>query len=363
MFYTELSIALLCFIGFGRAQNQCATPGEKCVDIRQCSVLDNLIKKPNLSDAEIKLITDSQCGHIFGYPWVCCPLAIPTPRHAAVELPKPGVCGSQIDPRIVGGETARIDDFRWMALIEYTFANGRKGFRCGGILINENYVLTASHCVNGKALTQYHWTLSGVRLGEWDTTEDKDCEEGLCSDPVQNVRVAERIPHEDYNPNSASQENDIALLRLERPVNYTQWIKPICLPTSNDVADKNFDRQQLIVAGWGQADNGQSSDRKMKVGVNGVSLNECNLNNVYRRQGITLTSKQLCAGGVRGKDSCNGDSGGPLMVKHARDSDHIDYYLVGIVSFGPKPCGMRGVPGVYTRVDQHMDWIKANIRP
>lgn len=65
-----------------------------------------------------------------------------------------------------------------------------------------------------------------VRLGEWDTNSDTDCDRGDCSDPALDVPVEEIIPHENYNPNSKSQENDIALLRLSQSVTYsgmTDW--------------------------------------------------------------------------------------------------------------------------------------------
>ncbi len=62
---------------------------------------------------------------------------------------------------------------------------------------------------------------SSVRLGEWDTSTDEDCDRGDCSDPAVDVAVEEVITHESYNPNSKAQENDIALLRLSRSVAYT----------------------------------------------------------------------------------------------------------------------------------------------
>lgn len=95
----------------------------------------------------------------------------------------------------------------------------------------------------------------GVRLGEWDLNTNQDCEEDNCSDPVLDVPVVERIPHENYNPASRAQENDIALLRLGRSVQFTEWIKPICLPLSSNLTGTNYDGQPLIVAGWGKVSN------------------------------------------------------------------------------------------------------------
>lgn len=70
----------------------------------------------------------------------------------------------------------------------------------------------------------------------------------------------------------------------------------------------------------------------MKVEVDGVPLDQCN--NVYRIQNVALTSKQLCAGGAPGKDSCRGDSGGPLMGIDNSERLKPYYYLAGVVSFG-----------------------------
>lgn len=79
--------------------------------------------------------------------------------------------------------------------------------------------------------------------------------------------------------------------------------------------------------------------------------------NVFKQREL-LSSNQFCAGGVKGKDSCKGDSGGPLMYEQNRR-----YEVVGIVSFGHTPCGIENIPGVYTHVYQYDSWIRSNISP
>lgn len=69
----------------------------------------------------------------------------------------------------------------------------------------------------------------------------------------------------------------------------------------------------------------------------------------------------MCAGGQGGKDSCKGDSGGPLMWENQRGKKF--YELVGVVSFGPFPCGEENEPGVYTKVHEYIPWIRQNVKP
>lgn len=77
---------------------------------------------------------------------------------------------------------------------------------------------------------------------------------------------------------------------------------------------------------------------------------------VYKKNNVVITANQICAGGSNGRDSCAGDSGGPLM-----SLDNVKMVQFGIVSFGPKPCAIQGSPGVYTKVQAYMDWILDNM--
>jgi len=347
----------------------CYTPNNQngiCVPLVQCASLYQLIQKTPLYPEERNFLRASQCGYNQQPYVVCCPDAYNTNTNSgngntlSSLLPAPGVCGTDNTNRILGGEVTKIDEFPWMALIEYSKPNNRRGFHCGGVLISDRYVLTAAHCAVGKDLKQLRWNLASVRLGEWDTNSDEDCDRGDCSEPPIDVAVEEVIPHESYNPNSKAQENDIALLRLSQPVTYTDFIKPICLPSSESLRNKNYEGINLEVAGWGKTENVSFSNFKLKVKVPGVTNERCNT--VYSRHSVTLGAGQLCAGGTKGADSCRGDSGGPLMTVDISNPSRPYWYCAGIVSFGPSPCGMEGWPGVYTRVSAYTDWISRKIR-
>lgn len=100
------------------------------------------------------------------------------------------------------------------------------------------------------------WSLTGVRLGEWDTQTVVDCvtyiDEEICNDSPVDIPIEVKIPHESYDPQGNSQHNDIALLRLAREVEYTSYIRPACLPVDSAFQNNEFVKQILTVAGWGK---------------------------------------------------------------------------------------------------------------
>lgn len=176
-----------------------------------------------------------------------------------------------------------------------------------------------------------------------------------CADDPVTVGVEEQIAHEEYRPLSRDQRYDIALLRLSRNVPSTNFIKPICLPSNSSLSGK------LFVAGWGKTENRSASNVKLKLGLPLANKDQCD--QTYVNAGVQLGYGQICAGGQKGKDSCRGDSGGPLMAVEKLADGTSRWTSVGVVSFGPSPCGMQGWPGVYTRVIDFVPWIVSKLRP
>ncbi|KAF2896948.1 hypothetical protein ILUMI_09228 [Ignelater luminosus] len=249
--------------------------------------------------------------------------------------------------RIVNGEYTAYDEFPWMVAIVYkNKQNEEASVECGGSLINKRFVLTSARCC-----LSYEFKPIEVRLGEWNLTSDPDCSE---CDPVQVVKISKIIVHGNYS--SLNRNNDIALLRLEEDVEFTDFIHPICLPPENLPYPK--EGSDLVVSGWGTTNEDIKSDIKLKARVPFVSNEKCQeaLNN------SDIHSNTICAGGVDGRDACQGDAGGPLMrwFFYAAES-RIQWYQEGIVSYGAD-CGRVGYPGVYTKVREYVSWIVENIK-
>lgn len=355
-------ILLLGLASLGAALNDndpCTNPkgqSGRCIYFRECQPLLQIYSKPIISPDESRFVENSRCGLTADRkPLVCCAGANTTPPRVGggqYTLPKPPQCGVDFQDRIVGGQRTGLDEFPWTGLIEYRKPNGRSGFHCGASLINSRYVVTAGHCI--KAIPR-GWEVIGVRLGEWDLDSPVDCSEAdNCADAPINMAIERIIVHEDYNPQNKAQYNDIALIRFTRDVQFSSFVSPVCLPIENAQRSKNNVGTRGVATGWGRTETASASNVKLKVELEIQDLQSCA--NTYRPSGVILKDTQICAGGVRGQDTCSGDSGGPLTKL-----DRANNYLYGIVSFGPNKCGTKGVPGVYTNVAKYVDWIERNI--
>uniref|UniRef100_A0A0P4WPQ3 Peptidase S1 domain-containing protein n=1 Tax=Scylla olivacea TaxID=85551 RepID=A0A0P4WPQ3_SCYOL len=150
-------------------------------------------------------------------------------------------------------------------------------------------------------------------------------------------------------------ENDIVIVVLDRDVVFTDYIRPVCLPFKE--RENDFSNELLIIAGWGKTDYETSSYSNVPLDASVPVVDREQCAQSYMRAGRrrvkpVVDERQLCAGDGT-KDSCSGDSGGPLHYLSLNDGR---YYIVGIVSFGLE-CANADYPGVYTRVTTFLDWI------
>ena len=91
----------------------------------------------------------------------------------------------------------------------------------------------------------------------------------------------------------------------------------------------------------------------MKVSIPPYPHHNCTKKYSKLKVPMKIIDKQLCAGGQRNKDSCAGDSGGPLMLV----VNGTRWFAAGVVSYGRR-CGKEGWPAIYTNIMSYNDWIK-----
>ncbi|XP_067665326.1 uncharacterized protein [Haliotis asinina] len=259
------------------------------------------------------------------------------PGSSAVVLKcHPKECGHPKPHRvsyIVNGNNAIDGEWPWQASIQ------RKGKHfCGGALVSPNFIVTAAHCV--EAYTSDHRNIEVV-LGASNVSAKEPQQQRY---KVKSLTIHNHIYH---------QKNDIALVQIDGTVNYTDYIRPICLPGKDDVFTKTT---KCYAAGWGmtKADGPASQwlkDAKMRL------WNTAKCNGSYAWNGA-ISETHLCAGYYSGLISiCVGDSGGPLMCQ----TNDNNWKLVGVASYVARGCNVPARPSVFSDVNVFKEWIEDKI--
>ena len=226
--------------------------------------------------------------------------------------------------RVVGG-------FEVEEMSRWNFI-GNLGGTCTVTLIGRHWALTAGHCCPAGVLNQQ------VQFG----TANKFGMGGIRKD-IKNFYV-----HPDYNTQTYA--NDICILELASDLTYDETIRPVCLETA-DVRESVADNvHNAFIAGFGSIEQGgETSNPLHEATVLIIDTDDCR-----KSHGETsIFEGQICAGySDGGIDTCDGDSGGPLIVMDENNQKR----LAGIVSWS-QGCGRPGKPGVYTKVSHYAGWV------
>lgn len=238
---------------------------------------------------------------------------------------------------------AQFGEFPWIVSIKHNDIESQ--LTCAGSLIHPRVVLTAAHCVHTN---ESYW----IRAGEWDTNSTKEPYKH------QDVEVALVKIHPDFTPGPLF--NDIALLFLKHSVKISPHIDTICLPPQ----DFEMHNGRCFTSGWGKSARIFKDfypHIMKKVSIFQIPRDMCleSLRQTRLSQYFELHSSFICAGGEKGKDTCRGDGGGPLVCPI---KGHIcRYYQAGIVAWGIG-CGQQNIPGVYVNVAQFKNWIDQEMK-
>ncbi|GJQ86333.1 hypothetical protein Trydic_g15243 [Trypoxylus dichotomus] len=320
--------------------DKCGPNNERvCVLVRDCleALLD--LRKRRFHDVE-------RCGFQGKTEIVCCkrPKFEPVTRTAAATACEKYSKLSRESLSVIGGRNSSLRDFPYIASLHIKGDEPEQTVwgDCAGSLISETFVVTAAHCV----VRVDNKDVDMVRLGKVDLLGDAD------GTLPQNIRIQEVIVHPGYK--HTEKLNDIALLRLAKPAEFTENVKPVCLNTNPDI------QGPLTVAGWGfvNVTTEETSRFLQKAFVSPYALNKCNETYLNSPRPKTILPTHLCALSLdkTRQDTCQGDSGGPLQITNGTTQ-----LLVGITSYG-RSCAGR-TPSVYTRISNFIDWIEPIVWP
>lgn len=236
-----------------------------------------------------------------------------------------------LEPQIIDGNAVEKGKYPFMVALYYR-QDGSPSSRtqfCGGTLIDEDSVLSAAHCLQGESPQTVGATVGRTVL---------DSDQGKVRE------VTEFFKHPRYDRSETGFAYDSAVLKLDQPVS---GIEPIRV-ASEDQNRFETPGRDLVVTGWGTTAKDpppeEFPERMRKAMVPVVS--DSRTADIYNRNVKRFYPPLMVAAGGEGRDTCIGDSGGPMFDR----TDSGAFVQVGITSFG-LGCAEEDIPGVYTEVN------------
>jgi len=249
---------------------------------------------------------------------------------------KRSACGTKgMSAQIVGGDAASECEWKWQVGL-VSSSKPRLPF-CGGMLISDEWVMTAAHCIDGSDFY--------VTIGDYTPKSP--------SNYVQKILVTEKYTHPSYK-SPLGMSNDIAMVKLSSPARLDGCAGIVCLPDEGD--EMVPAGTECWITGWGTLSSGGSQpDVLQEVAVDIISNSDCV--NKFGYTSSQIDDSMICAqgrnssGGVT--DACQGDSGGPLVCNNAGT-----WTIYGATSWGRGCAGAR-YPGIWSSVTYNLDWVNS----
>ncbi|XP_058813004.1 serine protease easter-like [Topomyia yanbarensis] len=287
---------------------------------------------------------------------------IKTPLNPAKLALLPKECGVSKLGKTVNSTKSLAFEYPWLALVRYT--KSRRPATCLGSLINRRYVLSVTGCMRKTKRDP-----DFIRLGEQSETTERDCnvltdhktgyELRDCTGPVLDIGIESIITHPDFD--QPMYTNDLALLRMVREVEYNDYIRPICLPTTPELL-ANIPRY-LVMPAWELDMNAPNHyvGELQKYFVENTDLDTCQRQ--FEKAGFApeFDDDRFCAQQLGPNYVCSRVPGAPIGTE-VDIGGTLRFVEFAMAKFSPLNCTLREtVPMISMRIPKYMKWITDNL--
>ncbi|XP_017770016.1 PREDICTED: transmembrane protease serine 11E-like [Nicrophorus vespilloides] len=263
------------------------------------------------------------------------------PNKPGVTLSNDVRCGTVAkrgNALITNGQDVKEGSWPWHVAL-YVSDGLQLRYICGGNLVRHKYVITAAHCVTRPG-TNRKSDAEGflVHLGR---TFLRTFGPGIQERRVERITI-----HPEYN--NTYLQNDVAVLKLSRDADYTDYVRPVCL--WSDAADDSV---------IGKLER-QITDTLQEAQMPVIDTLTCIFSNPDFYSKYTSTNT-LCAGFRNGTSVCNGDSGGGMFFSKTTSNGEV-WELRGLVSVSLALQGKYCDPYnyvVFSDLAHHKQWLNS----
>ena len=263
-------------------------------------------------------------------------------------------------PKIINGQPTTDFQAPWQVALISNNQQPYTSYFCSANLLAEKWLVTAAHCAERNRGKPFYAVVGTTDL--------------LNTKTAQIILIKQRIVYPKYN--SSNFDNDIALLELAQPIDFSacgQYCKPIAWINERDEPLYAVVGTKAWVHGWGvikdckQDIEACTAQEKTFEALYPSKLQQAELKiehclaqgSLHNPQQIT--SSMMCAESMNEQnrsDTCEGDSGSGLIIYN----NFFEPVLLGLTSWG-NGCAQQGYAGVYTRLAAFDDWLKSTVYP